>query len=69
MLGEGWHNNKHFMSSARQGFFWWEVDFTYCILRALAWLGIFCDVAPPRARVARIAKVELLAMTPPFEAN
>ena len=28
-LGEGWHNNHHYcMSSARQGFRWWEVDMT-----------------------------------------
>jgi stearoyl-CoA desaturase (Delta-9 desaturase) len=36
-LGEGWHNNHHFyMSSARQGFRWWEVDVSYYILKFLA---------------------------------
>ena len=40
-LGEGWHNNHHrYQSSARQGFFWWEIDPTYYILRALAALRI-----------------------------
>src|SRR5271155_4170653 len=30
MLGEGWHNNHHHsMALARQGFCWWETDFTY----------------------------------------
>ena len=40
-LGEGWHNNHHYYSSScRQGFFWWEIDITYYILRFLALLGI-----------------------------
>jgi stearoyl-CoA desaturase (delta-9 desaturase) len=44
-LGEGWHNNHHhFRSSARQGFFWWEVDVTYYVLRALAWTGLVWDL-------------------------
>jgi stearoyl-CoA desaturase (Delta-9 desaturase) len=49
-LGEGWHNNHHFyMSSARQGFFWWEVDITYYSLRVLAWLRIVRDLNEPPA--------------------
>jgi stearoyl-CoA desaturase (delta-9 desaturase) len=40
-MGEGWHNNHHyFQSAARQGFFWWEVDITYYILKMLSWCGI-----------------------------
>jgi stearoyl-CoA desaturase (delta-9 desaturase) len=40
-LGEGWHNNHHHcMSSARQGYRWWEVDLTWLGLRALALLGV-----------------------------
>ncbi len=40
-LGEGWHNNHHYYkSSTRQGFYWWEVDFTYYVLRGLQALGI-----------------------------
>jgi stearoyl-CoA desaturase (Delta-9 desaturase) len=36
-LGEGWHNNHHhFPGAAKQGFYWWEIDFTYYGLRALA---------------------------------
>ena len=34
-FGEGWHNNHHhFPASARQGFYWWEIDLTYYGLRA-----------------------------------
>jgi stearoyl-CoA desaturase (delta-9 desaturase) len=50
-LGEGWHNNHHhYMASVRQGFFWWELDVTFYVLRALSWLGIVWDLRmPPRA--------------------
>ena len=49
-LGEGWHNNHHHsMNSARQGFFWWEVDVTYYTLRGLARLGLVWDVREPTA--------------------
>ncbi len=44
-LGEGWHNNHHhFPGSAKQGFYWWEIDFTYYGLRILAALGIIWDL-------------------------
>lgn len=44
-MGEGWHNNHHcYQSSANQGFFWWEVDFTYYILKILSWVGIVQDL-------------------------
>lgn len=37
-LGEGWHNNHHrYMSSTRNGFYWWEVDPTYYGLKLLSW--------------------------------
>lgn len=46
-LGEGWHNNHHyFPGAARQGFFWWELDVTYYLLRLLAALGIVWDLNP-----------------------
>jgi stearoyl-CoA desaturase (delta-9 desaturase) len=51
-LGEGWHNNHHhYMSSARQGFRWWEIDPTYYGLRLLARLRIVWDVREPPAHV------------------
>jgi stearoyl-CoA desaturase (delta-9 desaturase) len=50
-LGEGWHNNHHyFQSSTRQGFFWWEIDITYYILKMLSWVGLVWDIKPPPAR-------------------
>jgi len=46
-LGEGWHNNHHFcMTSARQGFYWWEIDICYYILKVFSWLGIVWDLRP-----------------------
>ncbi len=45
--GEGWHNNHHhFPSSARQGFYWWEFDLTYYVLRGLELLGLVWDLRP-----------------------
>jgi stearoyl-CoA desaturase (delta-9 desaturase) len=35
------------MYSMRQGFFWWEVDFTYYTLRAAEQLGLIWDVRKP----------------------
>lgn len=44
-LGEGWHNNHHhYPGSARQGFYWWEIDFTYYGLKLLAACGLIWDL-------------------------
>jgi stearoyl-CoA desaturase (delta-9 desaturase) len=46
-LGEGWHNNHHhYPNSARQGFYWWEIDVSYYVLKVLSWLGIIWDLKP-----------------------
>jgi stearoyl-CoA desaturase (delta-9 desaturase) len=46
-LGEGWHNNHHyFPNSTRQGFYWYEYDITYYVLKVLSWLGIIWDLKP-----------------------
>lgn len=51
-LGEGWHNNHHyFPASARQGFYWWEFDPTYYILRVMQTIGLVWDLRPVPARV------------------
>ncbi|MGF1469880.1 MAG: acyl-CoA desaturase [Sandaracinaceae bacterium] len=51
-MGEGWHNNHHhYMNSCRQGFYWWEVDFTYYGLKVLSWLGLVWDIKEPPPRV------------------
>jgi len=49
-LGEGWHNNHHhYQSTANQGWFWWELDPTYYVLRVLAALRVVRDLRlPPR---------------------
>ena len=50
--GEGWHNNHHhYPTSARQGFFWWEIDISYYLLRALAAVGLVHDVRTPPERI------------------
>ncbi len=50
--GEGWHNNHHrFPGSARQGFYWWEIDMTHYALRILSWLGIVWDLREPSRAV------------------
>ena len=47
-LGEGWHNNHHaFPTSARHGLRWWEVDASYMIIRAMAWVGLAWKVRVP----------------------
>jgi stearoyl-CoA desaturase (delta-9 desaturase) len=46
-LGEGWHNNHHkHMGCVRQGFYWWEIDVTYYLLRALSFTGLIWDLRP-----------------------
>ncbi len=46
-LGEGWHNNHHrYQSSTRNGFYWWELDITYYILKALSWTGFIWGLKP-----------------------
>jgi stearoyl-CoA desaturase (delta-9 desaturase) len=63
-MGEGWHNNHHhYQRSVNQGFYWWEVDVTYYVLRAMGLVGLVRDMhitprhvrdqtaAPGRARL------------------
>jgi stearoyl-CoA desaturase (delta-9 desaturase) len=46
-MGEGWHNNHHYYpNAARQGFYWWEYDITYYILKVMSWCGIIWDLKP-----------------------
>jgi len=55
-FGEGWHNNHHrFPGSVRQGFYWWEYDFTYYTLWIMARLGLVWDLAPVPARIYEAA--------------
>jgi stearoyl-CoA desaturase (delta-9 desaturase) len=51
-LGEGWHNNHHrYPGSERQGFYWWEVDISHYILKALSWCGLVWDLRVPPERI------------------
>lgn len=51
-LGEGWHNNHHYYpGSERQGFYWWEIDVSHYILKALSWIGLVWDLRTPPERV------------------
>ena len=47
-MGEGWHNNHHRQpSSARLGFYWWQLDLGWLGLRLLAALGLVWDLKTP----------------------
>jgi stearoyl-CoA desaturase (Delta-9 desaturase) len=53
-LGEGWHNNHHaYQRSTRQGFFWWEIDVTYYLLKAMSWVGLVWDLGVPPVEIVR----------------
>lgn len=66
-LGEGWHNNHHhYMGAARQGFYWWEVDVTFYVLKCLEWCGIVWDLRPvPAAVLAEGRAADAAARTGP----
>ena len=47
-LGEGWHNNHHaFLTSARHGLRWWQIDVSYWVLRTMALLGLAWNAKIP----------------------
>jgi stearoyl-CoA desaturase (delta-9 desaturase) len=52
--GEGWHNNHHhYMASVKQGFYWWEIDFSYYALKMMSWVRLVWDLRlPPRQLLA-----------------
>ena len=46
-LGEGWHNNHHYyMDTVRQGFYWWELDITFYVLKIFSWFGLIWNLKP-----------------------
>lgn len=56
-LGEGWHNNHHYYAgSARQGFYWWQIDITYYVLKIMSWFGLVWGLKPIPARVYQASK-------------
>lgn len=51
-VGEGWHNNHHrYQRAARNGFYWWEFDPTWYVIRAMQALGLAWDVHPVPERI------------------
>lgn len=58
-MGEGWHNNHHYYQTAtRQGFFWWEIDVTYAILKLLSVPRIVWGLREPPERVLMSNRVD-----------
>ena len=74
--GEGWHNNHHrYQRAARNGFYWWEVDITWYVIRAmaavsLAWniqevpTRIYSEASAVKARRDRLSVVEHVPAVP-----
>ncbi len=57
-FGEGWHNNHHYyQSSANMGFFWWEIDVSYTILKVMSWPGLVWGLRLPSAAVLEANRV------------
>ena len=64
-LGEGWHNNHHYYQRAtNQGFFWWEIDVTFYVLKALSWVGLVWDLHTPPAHVRDARRVAAAPSAP-----
>ena len=54
--GEGWHNNHHrYQRSARNGFYWWEFDPTWYVIKAMSWVGLAWDLQGVPDRIYREA--------------
>ncbi len=50
--GEGWHNNHHhYPGAACQGFYWYEIDTSWYVLKALSWVGLVSGLRRPPAHV------------------
>jgi stearoyl-CoA desaturase (Delta-9 desaturase) len=55
--GEGWHNNHHrYQRAARNGFYWWEFDPTWYVIRTMAALGLAWDVQQVPHRIYEEAR-------------
>ena len=67
--GEGWHKNHHrFQRAARNGFYWYEVDVTWYVIRAMAAVGLIWDIQPVPQRIydeARAVKARRAAQSVP----
>jgi stearoyl-CoA desaturase (delta-9 desaturase) len=34
------------MGCVRQGFYWWEIDITFYLLKLMSWTGLIWDLRP-----------------------
>ena len=60
-VGEGWHNNHHrYQRSARNGFYWWEYDPTWWVIKAMAAVGLAWDVQEVPERIYEEARATQL---------
>ena len=56
-VGEGWHNNHHrYQRAARNGFYWWEIDPTWYVIRAMKAVGLVWDVQAVPKRIYEEAR-------------
>lgn len=56
-VGEGWHNNHHrYQRAARNGFYWWEFDPTWYVIKGMSLVGLAWDLQPVPERIYREAK-------------
>ena len=57
-VGEGWHNNHHrYQRAARNGFYWWEFDPTWYVIRAMAAVGLVWGIQSVPTRIYEEARV------------
>lgn len=56
-LGEGWHNNHHaYQGGAKAGFYWYEIDITYWLLRVMESFGLIKSMGLPPKRVLDLGR-------------
>ena len=56
-VGEGWHNNHHrYQRAARNGFYWWEFDPTWYVIRLMEIVGLAWDVQSVPTRIYEEAR-------------
>lgn len=57
-LGEGWHNNHHrYQAATRNGFFWYELDPTYYLLKLMSYMGLVRDLKPVPDKIMEEARL------------
>src|SRR5689334_16412292 len=56
--GEGWHNNHHrYQRAARNGFYWWEFDPTWYVIRGMAAVGLAWKIHEVPDRIYQEARL------------